>query len=238
VFVSWVSAVLGLLLERSTRKGYGLLVGAVSGLFLLLLSGKHDQGDTIGVLVAVLNSNFWLTTHVITISLGYAGFCVAGVMGHFHILQYLANRNATAKLEAQRKMVYATMAFGLIFAFIGTILGGVWADQSWGRFWGWDPKENGALLIVLWGSILFHAKLGKMIGPLGVSMGSVFGIIVVMMAWFGINLLGVGLHSYGFTSGVANSLAAYVAAEMAFMGVTGTPIRRARRRDGPSLRET
>ncbi len=109
------------------------------------------------------------------------------------------------------------MAFGLLFSFIGTVLGGVWADQSWGRFWGWDPKENGALIIVLWGSLLFHAKLGKMIGPLGMAVGSVLGIIVVMMAWFGINLLGVGLHSYGFTSGVANALTAYVISEAVFL---------------------
>jgi cytochrome c-type biogenesis protein CcsB len=221
VFVAWVGALLGLILEFYNRKGFGILVGSITGFFILMLSQKYStDGDTIGVLVAVLNSNFWLATHVVTISLGYAGFCLAGVIGHIYVIQMMVNRNATEKLESLMRMTYSILAFGLIFAFIGTVLGGVWADQSWGRFWGWDPKENGALLIVLWGAILFHAKPAKLIGPLGVAIGAILGIIVVMMAWFGINLLGVGLHSYGFTSGVANALVAYVSLEFVF--ITGS----------------
>ncbi len=218
LFVSWVGAVLGLALEFFNRKGLGILVGALTGFAVLMLSSRYNtDGDTIGVLVAVLNSNFWLSTHVITISLGYAGMCLAGVLGHLYLIQAMVNPKAGDKLQNLIRMTYAILAFGLIFSFIGTVLGGVWADQSWGRFWGWDPKENGALLIVLWGAILFHALAGKMIGPLGMAVGSILGIIVVMMAWFGINLLGVGLHSYGFTSGVATALVAYVFAEVAFI---------------------
>ncbi len=97
------------------------------------------------------------------------------------------------------------------------MLGGVWADQSWGRFWGWDPKENGALLIVLWCAILFHARLSNMMGDIGMAAGSVLGIIVVLFAWVGVNLLGVGLHSYGFTSGVATGLFAYSLGQVAFL---------------------
>jgi len=221
LFVAWVGAVLGLCLEFFNRKGFGVLVGSVTGFLVLMLSARYDtDGDTIGVLVAVLNSNFWLSTHVITISLGYAGFCLAGVLGHLYIIQMVVDRKAQEKLESLITMTYAILAFGLIFSFIGTVLGGVWADQSWGRFWGWDPKENGALMIVLWGSILFHAKVGKMIGSLGMAVGSVLGIIVVMMAWFGINLLGVGLHSYGFTSGVATALSAYVSGEAIFLAAS------------------
>lgn len=227
VFVAWTTALLGLVLEFYQRKGYGLFVGAVAAFCIMLLSGKYDNdGDTIGVLVAVLNSNFWLTTHVITISLGYAGFCLAGVVGHIWLIQAAINRHDAEKLETLDRMTYAVMAFGLVFAFIGTVLGGIWADQSWGRFWGWDPKENGALMIVLWGILIFHARPAKLIGPMGMAAGSVIGIIVVMMAWFGINLLGVGLHSYGFTSGVANALASYVGAEAVFLAVTLFVIKR------------
>ncbi len=111
------------------------------------------------------------------------------------------------------------LGFGLMMSFLGTTLGGIWADESWGRFWGWDPKENGALLIVLWCAILFHAKVGRFIGPLGVAAGSVLGIIVVMWAWFGVNLLSIGLHSYGFTSGVAVGLLAYVIGEIVFLSL-------------------
>ncbi len=228
LFVSWVGGVLGLALEFFNRKGFGVLVGSMTGFLVLLLSGRYDtDGDTIGVLVAVLNSNFWLSTHVITISLGYAGMCLAGVLGHFYIIQRAWNNKAGEKLDAMIRMTYAILAFGLIFSFIGTVLGGVWADQSWGRFWGWDPKENGALMIVLWGSILFHAKVGKMIGALGMAVGAVLGIIVVMMAWFGINLLGVGLHSYGFTTGVATALSAYVGGEAVFLAAMLYLVKRA-----------
>ncbi len=231
LFVSFIGALLGIALELFHRKGFGTLVGSITGFLVLLISSRYNtDGDTIGVLVAVLNSNFWLSTHVITISLGYAGCCIAGVIGHLYLMQTAVNPAAKEKLDGLSRMTYAMLAFGLLFAFIGTILGGIWADQSWGRFWGWDPKENGALLIVLWGTILFHAKLGKMIGPLGMAVGSVLGIVVVMMAWFGINLLGVGLHSYGFTSGVANSLAVYVSLEALFLVVVLYFVKRAQLR--------
>ncbi|MBW8888568.1 MAG: cytochrome c biogenesis protein CcsA [Fibrobacteres bacterium] len=218
LFVACVGAMLGLALEFYNRKAFGILVGSITGFLVLMLSGRYDtDGDTIGVLVAVLNSNFWLSTHVVTISLGYAGFCMAGVLGHLFIIQKIVNDLNQEKLDALTRMTYGVLAFGLIFALIGTVLGGVWADQSWGRFWGWDPKENGALMIVLWGILLFHAKPARLIEDLGMAVGSVLGIIVVMMAWFGINLLGVGLHSYGFTSGVATALSTYVALETVFL---------------------
>lgn len=230
IFVGAIGFLMGLLLELIQRKGMGLLVGGISALIMLAVSGKFGQdGDTMEVLQAVLDSNFWLATHVVTINLGYAGCCVAGVIGHIYLVQrlrYALRRNASRPqpTDDERKgltetyaMVFGVLAFGLIFTFVGTVLGGIWADQSWGRFWGWDPKENGALLIVLWCAALIHARLGKMIGQVGMAAGAVLGIVVVMMAWFGINLLGVGLHSYGFTSGVARNLVAYCAIEALFL---------------------
>ena len=105
-------------------------------------------------------------------------------------------------------------------------MGGIWADQSWGRFWGWDPKENGALLIILWCAILFHARLAGMIGHLGLAAGAIVSVITVVLAWFGVNLLGVGMHSYGFTSGVARWLLAFVGVEVIFLAVTLVLIRK------------
>ncbi len=95
-------------------------------------------------------------------------------------------------------MVYGSACFAILFMVIGTVLGGVWADQSWGRFWGWDPKENGALMIVLWLAILLHARLGGLIKDRGLMVMSVFSNIVTSFSWFGVNMLGIGLHSYGF----------------------------------------
>jgi ABC-type transport system involved in cytochrome c biogenesis permease subunit len=174
------------------------------------------EGDTMGMLVAVLDSNFWLAVHVTTITMGYAGCCAAGVAGHVYILQMLFN-TGREKLRSTYKSLYGLLAFGLIFVFIGTITGGIWADQSWGRFWGWDPKENGALMVVLWCALLFHARLGGIIKELGMAAGSVISIIMVMLAWFGVNLLGVGLHSYGFSSGAFMKLFIYILIETAFL---------------------
>ncbi|HEX9081057.1 MAG TPA: cytochrome c biogenesis protein CcsA, partial [Holophagaceae bacterium] len=96
-------------------------------------------------------------------------------------------------------MAYGIICFALFFSFVGTVLGGIWADQSWGRFWGWDPKENGALLIVLWNAIILHARWAGYVRERGIMAMAIFGNIITSLSWFGVNLLGVGLHSYGFT---------------------------------------
>ena len=159
--------------------------------------------------------------HVITIILGYAGVVLSGFIGHVYLLQRLFKPNAKELLKNTFQAVYAIQAFGIIFTFLGTVLGGIWADQSWGRFWGWDPKENGALLILLWSAILFHAYLTKWLREIGFALGSIVGVICVSLAWFGVNLLGVGLHSYGFTSGVANTLFIFVVVELLFIFIVG-----------------
>jgi cytochrome c biogenesis factor len=100
--------------------------------------------------------------------------------------------------KALAKMVYAIVCFATLFSFIGTVLGGIWADQSWGRFWGWDPKENGALLIVIWNVLILHARWGGLIRERGLMNLAIFGNIVTAFSWFGVNMLGIGLHSYGF----------------------------------------
>ncbi len=220
IFVSVISVIAGVIIELVNKRWVGNVVASVCGLVFLLISGKFAaEGDTMQMLVAVLNSNFWLGTHVLSITVGYAGCCVAGLIGHVYILQRIRDPKDKAALESAYRNMIGALGFGLMMTFLGTTLGGIWADESWGRFWGWDPKENGALLIVLWCAIIFHARIGRFIGPLGVAAGSVLGIIVVMWAWFGVNLLSVGLHSYGFTSGVATGLLAYVIAEIVFLGI-------------------
>ena len=222
VFVGWCSVVCGLVMERLRKRYLGVFSGLAGGFVFFLLSGKFAAEDTMPVLQAVLDTNFWLSTHVTVITAGYMACCVAGLIGHVYMVQAILHGRSSrggrngghGRVDAKRlahtyRTMFGTLALGLTFSFIGTMLGGIWADQSWGRFWGWDPKENGALLIVLWCAILFHARMGKMIGPFGMAAGSALLIVVVMMAWFGINLLGVGLHSYGFIDGVLVGLLAY-----------------------------
>jgi ABC-type transport system involved in cytochrome c biogenesis permease subunit len=222
LFVGAVCVGLGLLVEALQRNGLGQVAASFSGLSLLLVAERFfDDGDTLHRVVAVLDSNFWLSTHVITITIGYAGCVVAGFIGHIYLLQTAFAPADTGRRAASYRAMIGLLAFGLTFSFLGTMLGGVWADHSWGRFWGWDPKENGALLIVLWCAILFHARLGRLIGDVGMAAGCVIGVVVVLMAWLGVNLLSVGLHSYGFTSGWAGGFFAAVAFEVVFVTVLG-----------------
>jgi len=151
------------------------------------------------MLRAVLDTNLWLATHVVVVTTGYASMFVAGLLAVIYIVRGFFTRTLTAELaRALSRMVYGIVCFATLFSFVGTILGGIWADQSWGRFWGWDPKENGALLIVLWNAVILHARWGGMIKERGLMAMAVFGNVVTSFSWFGVNMLGIGLHSYGF----------------------------------------
>ena len=222
VFVAWLTVIIGAVLELLRLKPIGLLTASITGFLFLHIAGKYaGDGDTMGMLIAVLDSSFWLTTHIVTITLGYAGCIAAGVIGHVYLIETLVRKTEASKLRAIERAVYGTLCFGMAFTVIGTILGGMWADQAWGRFWGWDPKENGALLIILWCLTILHARSAGMIKGVGVAVGAIVGAILVMCAWIGVNLLGVGLHSYGFTSAGVTTLLTYVSSEIAFLIVIG-----------------
>jgi ABC-type transport system involved in cytochrome c biogenesis permease subunit len=221
-FVAAVAIALSLFLERRSRQGVALLSAALLGTLLLSIANRYAaDGDTMQMLVAVLNSNFWLSTHVICITTGYAACVLSGAIAHIRLVRGAWTPHPSpatrASLREVDRMVYGTLAFGLLFSFIGTVLGGIWADQSWGRFWGWDPKENGALLIVIWCAILLHAKQWGVIRETGMAAGAVLGAVIVSLAWQGVNLLNVGLHSYGFTTGAALKLFGYIGAEILFL---------------------
>ena len=200
VFVGWGTVGLGLFLEWIFRNGIGSAMGSITGLLSLIIA-QHlmEMGDTLGLMRAVLDSNFWLTTHVITVTLGYSATFVAGFIAIFYVLFDLFTERLNEALEKTfLRMVWGIICFALLFSFVGTFLGGIWADQSWGRFWGWDPKENGALLIVVWNAVILHAKHAHQIGTKGVMLCAIFGNMVTAWSWFGTNMLGQGLHSYGF----------------------------------------
>ena len=123
------------------------------------------------------------------------------------------------------RMVYGIICFATLFSFVGTVLGGIWADQSWGRFWGWDPKENGALLIVLWCALILHARWSGLIRQRGLMAMAVFGNAVTAFSWFGVNMLGVGLHTYGFMDKAFPWLVAFVIAQGVLIILTRLPAR-------------
>src|ERR1700738_5618837 len=122
-------------------------------------------------------------------------------------------------------MMYGIVCFANLFSCVGTILGGIWADQSWGRFWGWDPHENGALLIVIWNAIILHARWGGYARERGIAVMTVFGNIITSLSWFGVNMLGVGLHSYGFIDRAFGSLMTFIASQLVVMALGTLPLK-------------
>mgnify|MGYP002631190150 CR=1 FL=1 len=213
LFITAVALILLLVIEFIKRNGFALAIApflGAGGLFLAMRYELVDGQDTMEPLVAVLDTNYWLATHVTTVTMGYAAGLLAGIFAAVYILARLIDpmkrRFSRTFYREISGMTYGVVCFGLLFSLVGTILGGVWANDSWGRFWGWDPKENGALMIVLMNLIILHGRVGGYLREMGIALATVFGAIVVCYSWWGVNLLGAGLHSYGFTSGVQSVL--------------------------------
>src|SRR5438552_14897355 len=176
---------------------------------------------------AVLDTNFWLATHVVVVTLGYASTFVAGALALIYIVRGVFTRTLdAARGKSLARMVYGIVCFATLFSFVGTVLGGIWADQSWGRFWGWDPKENGAVLIVLWCAIILHARWGGFIRQRGLMIMAIFGNVVTSFSWFGVNMLGVGLHSYGFMQKAFPWLVGFMVSQLALMLIAAMPLER------------
>ncbi|MEQ2005640.1 MAG: cytochrome c biogenesis protein CcsA, partial [Limisphaerales bacterium] len=200
------------------------------------LAQTSSTGDTMEMMRAVLDTNFWLATHVTSITIGYASTFLAGFLAMIYILRGVFTRTldeATAK--ALSRMVYGIVCFATLLSFVGTILGGIWADQSWGRFWGWDPKENGALLIVIWNALILHARWGKLVGERGLMNLALFGNIVTAWSWFGTNMLGVGLHSYGFMDAAFKWLMIFNVSQLVLIGLGCLPERFWKSGKGPAV---
>jgi ABC-type transport system involved in cytochrome c biogenesis permease subunit len=227
VFVGWSAVLVGILLERIYRKGFGTAVAAASG-FASLIVAHHlaGDGDTMEMMRAVLDSNFWLATHVVTITIGYSGaFLAGGIAIAYTLRKQIARKLDPATSKTLVSMTYGVLAFALFFSFLGTVLGGIWADQSWGRFWGWDPKENGALLIVLWNALILHARWGGFVREKGIMAMAIFGNVITSLSWFGVNMLGVGLHSYGFMDKAFWALATFIGTQLVLMALCLLPPR-------------
>jgi ABC-type transport system involved in cytochrome c biogenesis permease subunit len=240
IFIAWGGVLLAAGLEWVHKNGIGLVAAALIGFTSLLISDQlsfsrelSPNGDTMEVLQAVLDTNFWLATHVVCITLGYASTFLAGVLA----LVYVVLGLFTTKLsptgvaadevplgKSLARMIYGIVCFAALFSFVGTVLGGIWADQSWGRFWGWDPKENGAVLIVLWNAIILHARWGGLVRDRGLALLAIFGNVVTAWSWFGTNMLGVGLHSYGFMESAMYWLLAFVISQVALIAAGMLPV--------------
>jgi ABC-type transport system involved in cytochrome c biogenesis permease subunit len=275
IFIGWGAVLMGVIFERIFRLGIGNAVAALSGFATLRIAhALMSDGDTLAVLEAVLDTQFWLATHVVCITLGYAATYVAGLFGLMYVLwgsrvglpavgsllvlgsgigfasgttsgraagvlvaligaafvgmgALMMRRNRvvfTAEMQKViARMTYGTICGATVLSFVGTVLGGLWADDSWGRFWGWDPKENGALIIVLWNALILHARWDGMVRERGMAALAILGNIVTSWSWFGVNELGIGLHSYGFTEGRLFWLLTFCLSQLAIFAVACLP---------------
>jgi ABC-type transport system involved in cytochrome c biogenesis permease subunit len=265
VFIGWMVVVLGVILERIYKVGIGVAASSFIGFITLIIAHNlANAGDTMEMMRAVLDSNFWLSTHVVTVTLGYAAMFLAGMLAVTYVFAgfftpllgrdlkqgelgnlamagaavggsvlgaavmgagLIAKRQGITIGQALTKMVYGIVCFATLFSFVGTVLGGIWADQSWGRFWGWDPKENGALLIVIWCGVILHARWGGMIRERGLMALAIGGNIITAWSWFGVNMLGVGLHSYGFMDSAFKWLVVFVASQLVIIAISLLPLK-------------
>jgi ABC-type transport system involved in cytochrome c biogenesis permease subunit len=228
IFIGWAVVIASFIVELVMKNGIGNILGASVGAGSLVIAHylARDEGDTLGVMQAVLDTTFWLATHVVCITLGYAATFLAGFIGLFYCVQAVLGRSLAAggnastyssELKDCGKLVYGTLCFALFFSLVGTVLGGLWADDSWGRFWGWDPKENGAMLIVLWNALILHARWDKMVNDYGTAVLAMVGNIVTAWSWFGVNELKAGLHTYGFTEGRLLALGIFAGVQLAII---------------------
>ncbi|MFO0843368.1 MAG: cytochrome c biogenesis protein CcsA [Gemmataceae bacterium] len=322
VFIGWACVVVCVFLEWRFRNALAAAVAGLTGFATLLIAHYlGGSGDTMEMMQAVLDTNFWLATHVTTVTIGYSATFVAGLFGTLFLwmmlvtsvmnslrsqaaagpgrvvvfflaslgagllaltmaaailfgLRYRATRDATisptlatvtglliagaslliaayllvrrrsarpdalpygtrflerfAFTDESRKvvawMIYGTVCFATLFSFVGTVLGGIWADQSWGRFWGWDPKENGALLIVIMNALILHARWGGMIKDRGMATLTIVGNMITMWSWFGTNQLGIGLHAYGFNNALVLLCRWFWVSQLVLLGFSALPL--------------
>lgn len=217
IWVSFGIVLFSIIFEAIYRaRYYAVAASALATLLLILADSVPSILDpSIHPLVPVLRSNYWLTIHVLTITLSYAAFALALGVGHVSLGYYLFKPQDQAKIQRLNYFLYRSLQVGVVLLAAGTILGGVWANASWGRFWGWDPKEVWALIALLGYLAILHGRYAGWLKGFGLAVSSILAYNLVLMAWYGVNfILGVGLHSYGFSSGGVKAVAIFVAAEL------------------------
>jgi ABC-type transport system involved in cytochrome c biogenesis permease subunit len=230
LFIGWGAVLLCFATEKYLRLGVASAMGSFIGAGSLVIaynlsldSSLNPTGDTMEMMRAVLDSNFWLATHVVIITIGYSTTFLAGFLGiayvFYHLKSALFSKPEGKLKKTLESMIFGITCFSLLFSLVGTVLGGIWADQSWGRFWGWDAKENGALLIVIWNALLLHARFSGIAKTRGLATIAIFGNVVTAWSWFGTNMLGVGLHAYGFMDKAFNYLMFFILSQLAIIAL-------------------
>jgi cytochrome c-type biogenesis protein CcsB len=220
VYMGWGVLLFSIVFELIYRRRIFALCGSIMGVVVLILADMLPFDPGISPLVPVLRSNYWLTIHVMTIVISYSAFALSMAIAHLSLSYYLFAPHKKDLIRTTNNFVYRAIQLGVLLLTAGTILGGVWANESWGRFWGWDPKETWAFISIVGYLALLHSRFTGLIGPFGMSVCSVIGFQLILMTWYGVNfVLAAGLHSYGFGTGGQGYIVGYLAAEAAFLSM-------------------
>lgn len=206
IFVACMASLFAFVLELVYRPKYIVLAGSIVATLGLVLADQlpvsRGFDSAIQPLTPVLRSNFWLIIHVLTIVSSYAAGALAWSMGNIVLFMYYFRNPKAEELKQLSKLTYRSMQIAVLLLAAGTFLGGWWAAYSWGRFWGWDPKETWALIALIAYVIPLHMRYIGWVKDFGLAVSAVVCFAAIVMSWYGVNfILGAGLHSYGFGGG-------------------------------------
>lgn len=219
VCMNWVLMATAIIFSVVKKNTTAAAVGSLISAIIMIYGNLLPIDSSLEVLVPVLRSNYWLTIHVMTIVSSYGIFGLAMGLGHRHLILELRGKLSKEEEARSAQLIYRVIQIGVLLIGIGTTLGGVWANESWGRFWGWDPKETWALITFLGYLIVIHLRLTNKLKPFALALCSILGFLLVLMTWYGVNfVLGRGLHSYGQGSGGMMWVIYYLIFEALFVG--------------------
>ncbi len=231
LWLPFVGVVVAMIFEGVYRVGYFGFAASVLAGITLLLADHVPLDSSITPVVAVLRSNLWLTIHVLTIVASYGALALATVLAHVYAGLYLARRGTRDSFESLELFLYRTLQVGVVLLAAGIMLGAVWANASWGRYWGWDPKETWALITLLWFLAVLHGRFAGWITGIGVALSTIGGFFLLLMTYYGVSFYLVGLHSYagGHAKPLPALLIGYVIAEVTFLAIVGAAALRSKR---------
>jgi len=231
LWLPFVVVGLALLFEWLYRVSFFGLAASALAAITLWIAGLLPLDPSISPVVAVLRSNLWLTVHVLTIVASYGALTLAVGLAHIYGWLYLIRSANHPALSALGTSLYRTIQVGVVLLAGGIMLGAIWANASWGRYWGWDPKETWALITLLWFVAILHGRLSGWLKGIGVALATIGGFFLLLMTYYGVSFYLVGLHSYagGHAKPLPSLLIAYLMGELAFMAAVGLAALRRRK---------
>lgn len=222
IYVPWIAVLASFILYYAFKNPLVLIGSCTASLVLLIVLKLTNVNSSMENVQAVLDSQYWLIIHVLMVVGSYGLFILSGILGHIYLICSIVKKHETPSMQFIAKFTLQAMYMGIAMLIPGTILGGVWAAESWGRFWDWDPKESWAFISCCVYLIWVHAFRFHHIRNFGLAVGSVVGLLAISFTWYGVNyILGTGLHSYGFGSGGELYYYLFLICEIAFLGIVG-----------------